>query len=310
MILNGTVPDEYGGRELKTFLRHELRLSASLIRRLKTVQGISVNGSPVYTSYKLQAGEIVTVDISAAEPPCDVVPQSGHIEILYENSGLIAVNKPCGLIVHPSHSKYTGTLANFVAGYLQDTCGIGVCHAVNRLDRDTSGAVLFAKNSHFKTLASKALSAPDAVKEYLALVYGHFDQCSGTIDLPIRRAEAHKLLRIPAEDGQPAVTRYEVVLSGLYEGEPVSLLRLRLETGRTHQIRVHCLAVGHPLLGDIMYYTEASRAFSERIGISAQALHAHRLDFTDPVTGRHISLAAPQRRSAVCKIIDGLGKKC
>ena len=310
MILSCTVTEKYDGRELKSFLRHELCLSASMLRRLKSVHGIYVDGAPAYTNHRLRAGNAVTVDISAAEPPCDLVPQAGHLEILYENSGLIAVNKPCGVIVHPSHAKYTGTLANFVAGYLQDTCGSGVCHAVNRLDRDTGGVVLFAKNSHFKALASKALSSPDAIKEYLALVHGHFDQDSGTIDLPIRRAEEHKLLRIPAEDGQPAVTHYEVAFSGVYEGEAVSLLRLRLETGRTHQIRVHCLAVGHPRLGGIMYHTEASLSFSARIGMSAQALHAHRLDFTDPVTGGRVSIAAPQRRSDVCKIIDCLGKKC
>ena len=193
--------------------------------------GIRVDGRDVYTDYMVAPGETVELDISSAEPECDIVPENGSLDVLYEDAGLIAVNKPAGLITHPSRARYTGTLANFVAGYLQDKTGDARCHAVNRLDRDTSGIVLFAENSHMKALASQALGAPEAEKEYRALVWGVFDPPGGVIDSPIKRLHERDMLRGVAPDGQKAVTHYETL--GIFEAEGVrvSLLRLVLETG-------------------------------------------------------------------------------
>lgn len=302
MTLTYTAAERNNGTVLLNLLKHEMEMSASLIRRLKRVQGIYVNGKPVYTNYVVAVGDVITADLAAAEPPCDIVPETGDIDIIFENEGLLAVNKPSGVIVHPSHSRYDGTLANFVAGYLEKTTGSAVCHAVNRLDRDTSGVVLFAKNSHYKSLACRALTT--AEKEYVALVFGTFKEPKGTVDLPIKRLQEQNLLRVVSPDGQDAITHYETLKAGVLDDNRVSLVRFRLETGRTHQIRVHCLASGTPVLGDTLYYTDSSKSLSELLDINSQALHAYRLTFKDPISREILSLTAPLLRLDMCKIIS------
>lgn len=292
MVLRYSASERDNGRKVYSIMRRELRISAALTRRLKQADAIFVDGQTVYTDRLLSPGETVEIDITAAEPLCDVVPQQGDIEILYENEGLLAVNKASSLLIHPSRAKYTDTLANYVAGYLERTSGDGRCHAVNRLDRDTSGVVLFAKSSYMKALASEALSAPNAKKEYLALVLGTLAEPAGTIDLPIKRLTEGDMLRVVSPDGQRAVTHYETIKKIPFSCDDISLIRLRLETGRTHQIRVHCLETGHPVLGDNLYFTEQSRIVSNELGISTQALHAHKLAFTDPLTGADTELEA------------------
>ena len=292
MVLTYTANQTDGGRKVYSVMRRELRISQTLTRRLKQTDGIRVDGQSVYTDYTVKPGETVEIDITAAEPLCDVVPERGPLHVLYEDTGLIAVNKPAGLITHPSRARYMGTLANFVAGYLNNTSGDARCHAVGRLDRDTSGVVLFAKNSYMKALASAALGAPDAEKEYRALVLGAMGPPDGVIRAPIKRLAERDMLRVVAPDGQLAVTRYETLGVCLYEGIDVSLLKLILETGRTHQIRVHCLYSGYPILGDGLYYTNDSLKASDRLGVATQALHAYRLTFTEPVSGERLTLTA------------------
>jgi 23S rRNA pseudouridine1911/1915/1917 synthase len=292
MLLNYTASESDAGRKVYHVMRRELMISDTLTRRLKQAGAIFADGMPVFTDRRLAAGETLSVDIAAAEPVCDIVPEQGSLEILYEDSGLVAVNKLPGVLTHPSHARYTGTLSNFVAGYLLEKTGDGRCHAVNRLDRDTSGVVLFAKNSYMKARAIEALAAADAVKEYLALVAGAMEESSGTVDLPIRRLKEGDMLRVVAPDGQRAVTRYETISVKRFGGDAVSVLRLRLETGRTHQIRVHCLALGHPVLGDSLYASDASRALSARLGIATQALRACTLTFTEPISHQKLLLTA------------------
>ena len=292
MILSYLVPADRGGRKVQSVLRNDMSLSAALVRRLKQVQGIFVNGEPVYTNYVLQGGETVTADISAAEPPCDLVPQNGDLEIIYENTGLLAVNKPSGMLTHPSRAQYTETLANYVSGYLLEKYGDGRCHAVNRLDRGTGGIVLFSKNSYMTERCAAALQAPDASKEYTAVVLGAFDEPEGTINLPIFRPDARDIKRVADERGQSAVTHYKTVAVGKIESTCVSVLSLVLETGRTHQIRVHCSHLGHPILGDRLYCSEESKALSDSLGLSSQALHAGKLSFTEPLSGDKLTLNA------------------
>lgn len=273
------------GRELKNVLRSDMLLSATLIRKLKNTGGIYVNSRPVFTNYRLSEGDEVTLDLSSAEGESGVVPEAGEICILYEDEWLIAVNKPSGQLSHPSRARYTGTLANFVSGYLG-----GVCHAVNRLDRDTSGIVLFAKSSYAKALAAGALSSGSAEKTYFALVCGGFEEAEGVIDAPIMRLEERDMRRGVREGGDRAVTHYRVKRSFERFGEKLTLLEIRLETGRTHQIRVHFEHIAHPLIGDVLYYTEKSRILSEKMGINAQALHAEGLSFIHPFTGDNVEL--------------------
>jgi 23S rRNA pseudouridine1911/1915/1917 synthase len=294
MLLCYTAQDNDNGRKVYSIMRRELRVSAALTRRLKQCDAIRVDGLPVYTDRLVAAGETVELDIAAAEPACDIVPESGSLDILYEDDGLIAVSKPFGVITHPSHARYAGTLSNFVAGYLEKLSGDGHCHAVNRLDRDTSGVVLFAKNSYMKALASDALSGPGAQKEYTAAVSGIFHPQSGIIDLPIRRLQEMDMRRIVAPDGQRAVTHYETVSAGTINGHAVSVLSLTLETGRTHQIRVHCHHLGHPVLGDGLYYTAQSQSVSSALGIATQALHARRLTFIHPLRREAVVIDAPE----------------
>ena len=289
MTLFYTVPD--GGRTVNTVLRRELMLSASLVRRLKAEQAIFVDGRPVYTNYVTRAGETVSADVTAGEAKCDVVPESGEVDIIWETDYALAVNKPAGIIVHPSHSRYTGTLANLTAGYLLDKYGDATCHAVNRLDRDTSGIVLFARCGHVKDRLARSLSETGE-KRYIAVVAGRPPEERGVIDAPIKRYREAEMLRVVAEDGQRAVTRYETVRT---DGE-VSLVRLTLETGRTHQIRVHMKYLGCPILGDRLYRTDESERLSRAFGIDTQLLHARSLTFFDPFGDETVKLTAEPDR--------------
>ncbi len=303
MILSYTVPDG-PERKVHNILRRDLKVSAALVRRLKNCDGIKANGESVFTDKMLKAGDVLTADISAAEPTCDVVPENGELHILYEDDGMLVVNKPCGVLVHPSRARYTGTLSNFAAGYLLEKEDCPAVHSVNRLDRDTGGVVVLAKNCYMKALLSEALSDEKAEKIYTAVVYGEMPQKNGTINEPIKRLREMDMLRGVSPDGQNAVTHYEVLGVAEAYGEKISLLSLKLETGRTHQIRVHCTYNGCPLLGDCLYYTAESRMLSEKLGISEQALHAHSLEFTHPVTAEKHSFFAPVLRDDMKKLMS------
>jgi len=288
------------GRKLYGILRRELALSLTQLRRIKPAGGIFVNGEQAHTDYRVKPGDRVHIRLDAVEKAPDLIPQDGPVEVLWESDGLMIVNKPCGLLVHPTHSKPTDTLANYVCGYLKTKDPKAACHVVNRLDRDTGGAVLIAKSARMKNLASKALGEESAVKEYIAFVWGCFSPAAGVIDMPIGRLEEVGMRRGYMADGQRAVTAYETLET---DGD-ISLVKFRLYTGRTHQIRVHCFEMGHPILGDRLYCTEESAALSERLGISAQALHAYHLAFTEPVSGESADITAPILRDDLKYFIE------
>ena len=292
MILTYRALDSDAGRSTLSILRRELQLSAAAVRRLRQSDAICVNGRSAFTTERLDPGEVVTADLLKAEPKSDLAPEQGDIDVLYEDEGLIAVNKPAGLLTHPSRARFTGTLANFVAWYLLQSSGVPYCHAVNRLDRDTSGVLLFAKNSYMKALACAALAMPDAEKEYIALVFGVPEPGKGIIDLPIIRLREGDMMRGVSPDGKRAVTRFETLGSLAVSGDSISLIKVRPETGRTHQIRVHFSAIGNPVLGDGLYGSERSRAVSEGLAITTQALHARRLVFAHPLSGERIEVTA------------------
>ncbi len=299
MEISYTAQEKDSGRELLRVLRGDMKLSASMVRRLKNTGGIFVNSRPVYTNYRLSTGDIVTCDVGSAEGESGVVPERGEVDIIFEDEWLIAVNKPSGQLSHPSRSRYMGTLANYVSGYLG-----GVCHAVNRLDRDTSGVVLFAKSAYVKSRAADALMHGDTVKEYLALVYGEFSDSEGVINEPIIRLREGDMRRGVSKDGERAVTHYRVLKSFECFGECVTLLNLRLETGRTHQIRVHCEHIGHPLIGDVLYFSDRSKALSQKLKIEAQALHAGRLRFVHPFSGEVLELCCKTSREDLYKFFS------
>ena len=306
MILRHTVTTEEDGAALYTVLRRSLGLSATQVKRLKRVPGgILLDGAAVYTRHRVVSGDEIVCDLHLVEPACDIIPENGLLSIIYEDEGLLAVNKPPGLLVHPSSSRNTGTLLNIALGHILKD-GPGGCHVVNRLDRDTSGAVLFSKNAHLKHLAIAALHQEAAKKEYLALVLGAPADQEGVIDLPIRRVGERDLRRVVAPDGDRAVTHYRTLGIGRLGDAVVSAVAFRLLTGRTHQIRVHCLEMGFPILGDILYHTPESRICSEALGLEAQQLHCRRLSFSHPMTRTPLTIEAPVERPDLSAALKAL----
>ena len=269
---------------LSSFLREEMGMSAGLVNRLKWQEKLFVNGVAQFTNYSVLPGDVITVSID--EPTPDYPAEDGVLQILYEDAHFLAVDKPAGLLIHPSRHCNTGTLANFVAGYYQKTDQPCAFHPITRLDRDTFGVVLLAKNAHIH--ACMQLPEYPVQKTYHALVYGSPEPPAGSIDAPIARRSAPSLLREVRQDGKPSHTRYHIL--ECFEG--YSKLALRPITGRTHQLRVHCAYIGHPILGDPQYHTPASAAFSERFSLRSQLLCAHTLQFQHPVTGKTLSVSS------------------
>ena len=265
---------------LSSFLRGEMQMSYSLMNKLKWGDAIRVNGQPQRTNYPVKSGDVITVHMAEETP--EYPAEDGPLTILYEDDHLLAVDKPAGMLIHPSRSRNTGTLANLVAGYFQRTGQASAFHPLTRLDRDTFGIVLLAKSAHVHTLLQQAR----VQKTYHALTFGWGSDNSGTIDAPIARRELPSLLRYVSPEGKPSVTEFTV----LERGETVCKLVLRPVTGRTHQLRVHCAHMGHPILGDPQYGSAESIAFSETLGLPYQMLCAKRLEFQHPVTGEKLVL--------------------
>ena len=267
---------------LSSFLREEMAMSAGLINRLKWHEKILVNGKPEHTDYAVQIGDTITILLDA--PQIQYPAEQGDLTILYEDEHILAVDKPAGMVIHPSRSKNTGTLANFVLGYYEKTGQTCAFHPLTRLDRDTFGVVLLAKNSHISAL----LQAGDLQKTYHAVTFGGPDEDTGVIDAPIARKPLPSLLREIREDGKPSVTEYAV----LERNGKLCKLKLRPITGRTHQLRLHCAYMGYPILGDPQYGTEESIAFSDGVGVKTQLLCAKMLEFTHPVTGEPVTITS------------------
>ena len=266
--------------QLSSFLRGELRMSYALMNKLKWGDAIQVNGEPQRTNFPVKPGDMITVRMEEEEP--EYPAEDGELNILYEDEYLLAVDKPAGMLIHPSRSRNTGTLANFVAGYYQKTGQKSAFHPLTRLDRDTFGIVLLAKNAHVHTL----LQETNVQQTYHALTFGWIEEDSGTIDAPIARRELPSLLRYVSPDGKHSVTEFAV----LARKENICKLALRPVTGRTHQLRVHCAHVGHPILGDPQYGSEESIRFSETLGLSYQMLCAKKLELQHPITGEYLVL--------------------
>lgn len=269
---------------LSGFLKGELGLSTGLMNRLKFAQRIYVNGVSRRADFPVSPGDTITVLLDEAEPeyPAEEMP----LTILYEDEFLLAVDKPAGMLIDPSRHRDTGTLANGIAWYYRQTGQPCAFHPATRLDRDTFGVVLLGKNAHVHGRLNELHTRGAMEKTYEALVYGGPEAASGEIDLPIRRRPKPSLLREVAPDGQRALTRYRV----LERGEGWSRLALEAVTGRTHQLRVHCAALGFPILGDPQYGTEASLALSRALGYETQQLLAARLVLPHPMTGQSLTL--------------------
>jgi len=274
--------------KLLTFLRRELALSSSLVKRLKWQNAFLVNERPVHTDHKVLAGDVITVLLDEAQP--EFPPEEGELHILYEDDALLAVDKPAGLLMHPSFYRDTGTLANRLAAYYLKTGQPCAVHPVSRLDRDTFGVVLLAKNAHIHAKMMALLQARQVKKTYEALVFGCPAADSGAWTFPIAKKGGGSLLREVRPDGQEAETAFQVVTR--YDG--CTHLRLSPITGRTHQLRVHCAHIGCPILGDPQYGTAESLALSKRFSLPHQQLCAVELTFPHPLTGEQITIKSSQ----------------
>ena len=267
---------------LSSFLKGELSMSAGLINRLKWGDAIRVNGEPRHTDFAVTPGDVITVRLEEAAP--EYPAEDGPMNILYEDDWLLAVDKPAGMLIHPSRSCFQGTLANLAAGYYRKTGQSCAFHPLTRLDRDTFGIVLVAKNAHVHAL----LQAAGAKKTYHALTFGGPEPERGVIDAPIARRPLPSLLREVSPEGKPSRTEYRV----LERGNPVCRLELSPVTGRTHKLRLHCAYMGFPILGDPQYGTERSMALSRELGLETQALCAKRVAFSHPITGAEMELVS------------------
>ena len=265
---------------LSSFLLGELKMSASLMNKLKWGDALRVNGEVRRTNYPVRPGDVITVALAEEAP--EYPAEDGPLTILFEDEPLLAVDKPAGMLIHPSRSKNDGTLANFVAGYYRRTGQQNAFHPMTRLDRDTFGIVLLAKNAHIHTL----LQNTPVQKTYYALVFGGPGTDSGTIDAPIARKPLPSLLREIHPDGKPSITEVRV----LERREKLCKLDLRPVTGRTHQLRLHCAHMGYPILGDPQYGSGDSQAFSKALSLTHQQLCAKLLELTHPITGQILRL--------------------
>lgn len=271
---------------LSSFLKEELNMSTGLMNRLKWQQKIFVNGVSRHNDFRVQPGDVITAILDEQTPQYPA--EDGPLTILYEDDHILAVDKPAGMLIHPSRATMTGTLANRVLCHYQKTGQKSAFHPITRLDRDTFGIVLLAKNAHVHALLNDLHNAGQLKKTYHALVYGAPPTESGIIDAPIARRLLPSLLRYVNQDGKPSLTQY-TLLENLGE---YSRLALRPVTGRTHQLRVHCAYMGFPVLGDPQYASRSSRAFSEKAGLKTQLLCAKTLEFTHPITGASVVLTS------------------
>jgi 23S rRNA pseudouridine1911/1915/1917 synthase len=258
-------------------------MSGTLLRRMKWVEdGILLDGSRVFANQPVTAGQVLDVRLSDPEEKQEFPATPGELDIVYEDRDLIVVNKAPGVSVHPGPGHYTDTLGNFLLWHFEQEGEALSLHPVHRLDKGTSGLIVTAKHPFAQDQLRLQLHTNRFQRRYLAVCQGTLEPETGTIDLPIGRCDDSIVKRQVREDGDRAVTHYETLAT---QGDS-SLLRLELETGRTHQIRVHLAHLGHPLVGDFLYGTESAE-------ISRPALHSAELSLVHPVTGETLGWTAP-----------------
>ena len=279
-----TVTPELAGRRVWSLLKYEMKLSGTVIRRIKWLEdGILLDGVRVNSDVRAAAGQVLSARLSDPARRGDLVPAPGPLDIVYEDGDLIVLNKAPGVPVHPCPGHYDDTLGNFLLHYYETRGDPADFHPVHRLDRGTSGLLVAAKHPHAQDVLRRQLHSGDFHREYLAVCQGVPDPPEGVVDAPLGRRPGSLVEQMVRPDGAPARTRYRVEA---VHGDR-ALLRLTLDTGRTHQIRVHMAHLGHPLTGDFLYGTEDPAL------IPRPALHSARLALTQPVTGESLLFSLP-----------------
>lgn len=303
MKLSFVVSREDTGKTVKHILKNRLNISEHLVKKMKFSDKITLNSVSVHVNAPVKEGDIVEACIDADESNEAIIPEPMKLDILFEDESLIVINKPSDMVVHPAAKHFTGTIANGLMYYLMQKNIRTLIRPVSRLDRDTSGIIVFALNPFVQESLIRQMHNKTYLKEYIGIVYGSFSESSGTIELPIERLEGSIMLRHISESGAPSVTHYEV----LEQYDNAALLKFNLETGRTHQIRVHCQAIGHPLIGDSLYSLPQYECVYDDI-ISRQALHSFHASFNHPVTGERLDFTA-SAPSDICNALEILRNK-
>lgn len=281
MHLTHRVTGSEEGISVEKLLRNKLGFSTTGIRKLKRMAGVAINGQPVFMKQLVKAGDVLNVNLHEVEES-NILPQPIGIDIAYEDDHLLVLNKPSGMLVHPLKHEPYHTLANGVMYYYQQRQLNFSFRPVSRLDRDTSGLVVVAKHAHASWQLARQLHNGQFERHYLAVVRGLIQQRKATIALPISLLPNNKVKRGVDLMGRRAITHYQVQ----HYGMDITVVRLQLETGRTHQIRVHLSHIGYPLLGDDFYGGEKGE-------ISRQALHCERIKINHPVTGKTVVVTVP-----------------
>ena len=284
-----TFTNDKTGERIDALLPHIVpELTRSAAQKLVENGDVTVNGAPVRKNYKSAAGDVIEICLPEPEPT-ELLPQDIPLDVIYEDDDVIVVNKPRGMVVHPAPGHPDGTLVNALLFHCGNSLsGIGGEKRpgiVHRIDMDTSGLIIAAKNDTAHQSLSAQLSDHSMFRVYEAVVYGHMRENSGTVNAPIARHPVdRKRMAISPRGGREAVTHWEVIAR--YKG--FSHIRCRLETGRTHQIRVHMERIGHPIAGDLVYGKKKPEK-----GLSGQCLHARELEFTHPRSGELVHLTCP-----------------
>lgn len=281
MILEYTVHGTDNYINLKDLLKNYFQISDRLLIKLKYNKKILVNNEVAYISMPLKIGDTITVNIDFEEDNSNIVATKMDLNIIYEDEALLIINKPPKMPIHPSMDHFEDSLSNGVKYYF-DFLGLKKkIRPVNRLDKDTSGLVVFAKNEYIQECLVRQMKTKEFTKEYIAICSGIFENKKGTINAPIARKENSIIERCVSKDGDTAITHYEI----LKEFENYSVVKCILETGRTHQIRVHLSYIGHPILGDTLYGSSSPL-------ISRQALHAYKISFIHPITKQKLEFTS------------------
>ena len=279
------------GIRIDKFLSDNLEdLSRSYIKKIIDDGGLLVNGVPCRASQKLKDGDIITVDIPPVKEP-DILPENIPLDILYEDSELLVVNKPQGMVVHPAPGNYSGTLVNALMYHCKDSLsgigGVARPGIVHRIDKNTSGLLMVAKTNAAHLSLAEQIKAHSFSRRYKAIVHGGFNVPEGTIDAPIgRNRKNREKMCVTNENSKEAITHYRVL--GRSACGAYSFVECILETGRTHQIRVHMSHIGHPIVGDDVYGVK-----KEKFKTNGQVLHAYLLGFIHPKTGEYKEFTAP-----------------